>query len=66
MELPLDKFWFQVKSEYPTISDRAILTLLLFSITYICQLSLSTSLTIKNKKRSYLKELGKELKIALS
>lgn len=65
-EVPLDVFWIYIKKEYPRISDKAILTLLPFSTTYICEQSFSTLLLIKNDKRSCLKDLDQELRVALS
>uniref|UniRef100_A0A8C4XEM1 HAT C-terminal dimerisation domain-containing protein n=1 Tax=Erpetoichthys calabaricus TaxID=27687 RepID=A0A8C4XEM1_ERPCA len=65
-EVPLDVFWISVKKEYPRISDKAILTLLPFSTTYSCEQSFSTLALIKNDKRSCLKDLDQELRVALS
>ncbi|GFQ65035.1 protein FAM200A [Trichonephila clavata] len=65
-EVPLDVFWIYVKKEYPHISYKAILTLLPFSTTYLCEQSFSTLVLIKNDKRSCLKDLDQELRAALS
>lgn len=65
-EVPLDVFWIAVKEEYPKISDQAIAILLPFSTTYLCELSFSTLVLIKNDKRSCLKGLDQELRVALS
>ncbi|GFR04291.1 protein FAM200A [Trichonephila clavata] len=65
-EVPLDVFWIYVKKEYPHISYKAILTLLPFSTTYLCEQSFSTLVLIKNDKRSCLKDLDQELRVALS
>ncbi|GFR18533.1 protein FAM200A [Trichonephila clavata] len=65
-EVPLDVFWIYVKKEYPHISYKAILTLLPFSKTYLCEQSFSTLVLIKNDKRSCLKDLDQELRVALS
>lgn len=65
-EVPLDVFWIYVKKEYPRISNKAILTLLPFSTTYLCEQSFSTLVLIKNDKRSCLKGLDQELRVALS
>ncbi|GFR00650.1 protein FAM200A [Trichonephila clavata] len=65
-EVPLDVFWIYVKKEYPHISYKAILTLLPFSMTYLCEQSFSTLVLIKNDKRSCLKDLDQELRVALS
>lgn len=65
-EVPLDVFWIACKNEYPKISDRAISVLLPFSTTYLCELSFSTLVLIKNDKRSCLKGLDQELRVSLS
>ena len=66
MEIPLDIFWIKSKTEYPLISDKAIEILLPFYTTYLCELSFSTLVLIKNEKRSCLKSLDEELRMALS
>ncbi|KOC60752.1 SCAN domain-containing protein 3 [Habropoda laboriosa] len=65
-EMPLANFWISVKKEYPQISDKAIAILLPFSTTYLCEQSFSTLVLIKNDKRSCLKGLDHELRVALS
>lgn len=65
-EVPLDVFWISIKTEYPRISDKAIFTLLPFSTTYLCEQSFSTLVLIKNDKRSCLKDLDQEIRVALS
>ncbi|GFR31255.1 uncharacterized protein TNCT_274881 [Trichonephila clavata] len=65
-EVPLDVFWIYVKKEYPHISYKAILAFLPFLTTYLCEQSFSTLVLIKNDKRSCLKDLDQELRVALS
>ncbi|XP_074857376.1 zinc finger BED domain-containing protein 5-like [Carettochelys insculpta] len=65
-EIPLDQFWLQVRNEYPLISNQAILVLLPFSTTYLCELCFSSLSLIKNEKRSCLKSVDQELRVALS
>lgn len=65
-EVPLDVFWISIKTEYPCISDKAIFTLFPFSTTYLCEQSFSTLVLIKNDKRSCLKDLNQEIRVALS
>jgi len=65
-EVPLDDFWIAVKEEYPRISDKAITVLLPFCTTYLCELSFSSLVLIKNEKRSCLKGLDQELRVAVS
>ncbi|GFR23564.1 SCAN domain-containing protein 3 [Trichonephila clavata] len=61
-EVPLDVFWIYFKKEYLHISYKAILTLLPFSTTYLCEQSFSTLVLIKNDRRSCLKDLDQELR----
>lgn len=65
-EVPLDVFWISVKKEYPRVANKAVLTLLPFSTTYSCEQSFSALVLIKNDKRSCLKGLDEELRVALS
>ncbi|XP_057671228.1 protein FAM200A-like [Diorhabda carinulata] len=65
-EVPLDVFWISVKNEYPQISKQAISILIPFSTTYSCEQSFSTLVLIQNDKRSCLKNLDQELRVALS
>ncbi|KAK5641454.1 hypothetical protein RI129_010001 [Pyrocoelia pectoralis] len=48
----LGEFWLRISSEYPTLSKKALLFLLPFSTTYLCETGFSTMLVIKNKFRS--------------
>ncbi|GFQ87318.1 SCAN domain-containing protein 3 [Trichonephila clavata] len=66
-EVPLDVFWIYVKKEYPShFLTFPSLTLLPFSTTYLSEQSFSTLVLIKNDKRSFLKDLDQELRVALS
>jgi hypothetical protein len=47
-ELSLLRFWILAKREYPAIAEEAVITLLPFSTTYLCQLGFS-ALTNINK-----------------
>lgn len=65
-EAQLDAFWIFIKKDYPNIYNKAILTLLPFATTYSCEQSFSALLLIKNDKRSCIKDLDQELRVALS
>jgi hypothetical protein len=65
-DVPLSQFWVTAKKEFPSIGEKAINILLPFATTYMCEQSFSFMLTIKNFKRSSLKSLDHELRVALS
>ena len=65
-DIPLDEFWITVRKEYKQISEKALEILLQFCTTYLCEQGFSRSVLIKNEKRSCLKEIDWELRVALS
>ena len=64
-DIPLGEFWIAVGKEYKQISKKALKILLQFCTTYLCEQSFSTLVLIKNDKRSCLKEIDQELRVAL-
>ena len=64
-DIPLDEFWIAVGKEYRQIAKKALKILLHFCTTYLCEQSFSTLVLIKNDKRSCLKEIDRELRVAL-
>lgn len=65
-EVPLDVFWISIEKEYEQISKAAVEVLLQFCTTYLCEKSFSSLVLIKNDKRSCLKDVDGELRVALS
>ena len=53
----LSSFWVSMKIEYPLLLELAILALLSFASTYLCEKSFLTLTSIKTKYRSNLKDL---------
>ena len=62
----LSSFWVSVKTEYLLLSELAILTLLPFASTYLCEKSFLTLTYVKIKYRSNLKDLKPALRPAIT
>ena len=65
-EMELDTFWISVRHEYPDLFQQAILILLPFVTTYLCESAFSSLISIKNKHRSGLQSVEEELRVCLS
>jgi len=65
-EESLEDFWISVKEEYPKISEKALIILLPFSTSHLCELGFSTLTNIRNKKREKLLGVEEEMRVALS
>lgn len=61
----LISFWIKVKTEYPEISKIALMELMGFTTTYLCERSFSSLVFLKNKYRNRLC-LENDLRLKLS
>ena len=64
--LPLESFWLKTSNEFSNLAYRAILILLPFSTSYLCESSFSAMIAIKDKKRKTLRAIDEELRVSLS
>lgn len=62
----LNRFWIMTLKTYPLIAKKAIVILLQFSTTYICEVSFSAMANIKTLQRVNLKMLDAEMRVSLS
>lgn len=67
-EKELSEFWLRRQQEYPLISKAALLILIPFASTYLCETAFSQLQIIKNQHRSCLSQhsLEANLRIAVS
>ncbi|XP_072391924.1 zinc finger BED domain-containing protein 5-like [Diabrotica undecimpunctata] len=61
----LCEFWLKVKNEYPSLSRKALLFLIPFTTTYLCESGFSVMLIIKNNYRNKL-NIDTNLRLKLS
>jgi len=64
-KLELGEFWIKIKNEYPLLSKKALLFLLPFTTTYLCETGFSSMIEVKNKFRNKL-NLEPNLRLKLS
>ena len=65
-EMPLDKFWIKIQNEYPKVGEKALVILLQFSTTYLCETAFSVLTNLKTRKRKRLLVVEEEMRVALS
>ena len=65
-QMPLGEFWIRVQKEYPCVGKKAIVLLLQFSTSYLCESGFSVLTNIKSKKRERLLIVEEEMRVALS
>ncbi|XP_050066389.1 zinc finger BED domain-containing protein 5-like [Aphis gossypii] len=65
-EEPIEDFWISMKEQFSKISEKALIILLQFSTSYLCELGFSTLTNIKTKKREKLLGVEEEIRVALS
>ena len=65
--MPLDEFWIKIQNECPNIGEKALVILLQFSATYLCETAFSVLTNLKTKKKIVrLLVVGEEMRVALS
>ena len=64
-KMPLDEFWIKIQNEYPNIGEKALVILLRFSTTYLCETAFSVLTNLKTRKRERLLVVEKEMQVAL-
>ncbi|XP_042856188.1 protein FAM200A-like [Penaeus japonicus] len=62
MQLPLDRFWVPMKAKYPQVAKKALVILIQFSTSYLCELGFSVLANIKTNKRARLQTLEEEMR----
>ncbi|KAL4121591.1 hypothetical protein QTP88_014076 [Uroleucon formosanum] len=65
-EESVEEFWISMKEQFSKISETALIILLQFSTSYLCELGFSTLTNIKTKKREKLLGVEEEIRVALS
>lgn len=63
--MPLVEFWCSLKDEYPHLSQKAVLALLPFATTYMCETGFSAYVSTKNKYRNRM-DTEPDMRIQLS
>ena len=49
-EMSLDEFWIKIQNEYPSIGEKALVILLQFSTTFLCETAFSVLTNLKTRK----------------
>ena len=53
-EMGLDDFWIKIQNKYYNIREKALVILLQFSTTYLCETGFSVLTNLKTRKKGYL------------
>ena len=61
----IDTFWISIQKEFPALAEKALLVLLQFSTSYLCELGVSTLNNIKNRKKERLCSTEEEIRVCL-
>lgn len=61
----LEDFWLHIRAEYPVLAEKAIIYLLPFCTTYLCERAFSMLLYLKNRYRNRL-DVESELRLNIS
>jgi hypothetical protein len=62
----LESFWLTIHDEYPVVAGEAVMQLLPFPSTYVCEVGFSTLAFIKSTKRNCLLSPKYDVRCALS
>lgn len=65
-EESVEDFWILMKEQFSKISEKALIILLQFLTSYLCELGFSTLTNMKTKKREKLLGVEEEMRVALS
>ena len=65
-QMPLGEFWIRIQTKYPCIGKKAIILLLQFSKSYLCESKFSLLMNVKTKKRERLLIVEEDMRVALS
>ena len=65
-EVELETFWIQISDEYPQIAKKALIILLQFSTSYLCESGFSALTNIKCTNRQRLETVEEEMIVCLS
>ncbi|KAI5152134.1 zinc finger BED domain-containing protein 5/7/8/9 [Enteropsectra breve] len=66
LEMNVEEFWISIGKQFNNISKKAIMILLQFSTSYLCELGFSMLANIITKKREKLVNVEEELRVAIS
>ena len=62
----IDTFWISIQKEFPALAEKALLVLLQFSTSYLCELGFSNLNNITNRERERLRSTEEEMRVCLS